>query len=152
MKTFKDNADRTWTLSINVDAIKRARSLASVDLLAVLDDGCKLLAQLHDDPILLVDTLYAICKPDAERLGVSDVDFGRAMAGDAILHAAEALFADLIDFFPDAQKRKTARDLLSKLTNLSNKVMAHAQAMVEAIDEDSAAAKLINSFGNSPAA
>ena len=27
MKTFKDNAERTWTVSINVDAIKRVRSL-----------------------------------------------------------------------------------------------------------------------------
>ena len=57
MKTFQDNAGRTWTVAVNVDGIRRVRSLLGVNLLDVLDDGCKLLAQLHDDPVLLVDVL-----------------------------------------------------------------------------------------------
>jgi len=32
MKTFTDNADRTWTVTINVDAIKRVRSLVQVTM------------------------------------------------------------------------------------------------------------------------
>ena len=32
MKTFVDNAGRTWTVQINVEAIKRVRELLSVNL------------------------------------------------------------------------------------------------------------------------
>ena len=91
MKTFTDTAGRTWTVCVNVNAIKRVRSLLDVNLLEVLDDGCKLLAQLHDDPILLVDVLYALCQPQAEAQGVTDIQFGQAMSGDALLQANRAL-------------------------------------------------------------
>ena len=37
MKTFSDNAGRTWTIQINVDAIKRVRDLVSINLLEVVD-------------------------------------------------------------------------------------------------------------------
>jgi len=33
MRTFSDNAGRTWTVQVNVNAIKRVRDLAKVDLL-----------------------------------------------------------------------------------------------------------------------
>jgi hypothetical protein len=51
MQTFADNTGRKWTVCVNVDAIKRVRSLLGINLLDVLDDGCKLLAQLHDERI-----------------------------------------------------------------------------------------------------
>ena len=98
MKPFTDNANRTWTVTINVDAIKRVRSLLEIDLLKVLDDGCKLLADLHDDPVLLVDVLYCLCKTQADSQNLTDEDFGRAMFGDAILHAHKALIEELADF------------------------------------------------------
>ena len=79
MKTFSDNAGRTWTVTVNVDGIKRVRSLLNINLLDVLDDGCKLLADLHDDPVLLVDVLYCLCKPEADRLQVTDEQFLDAM-------------------------------------------------------------------------
>ena len=85
MQTFRDNAGRTWTVAIDVAAIKRVRSLIGYDLLAVLDGtGTQALVS---DPVLLVDVLYALCRPEADRLAVTDEDFGRSMAGDAIEHA-----------------------------------------------------------------
>ena len=96
MKTFADNAGRTWSLAVNVDAIKRVKSLLDINLLDVLDDRCQLLARLAgDDPLLLVDVLVVLCQPAADEQRVNDVDFGRAMAGDAILHGAEALLSEL---------------------------------------------------------
>ena len=38
MKTFKDNAGCTWTMSVNVDPIKRARSAQDVNLMAAYMD------------------------------------------------------------------------------------------------------------------
>jgi len=112
MRTFNDNAGRTWTVTVNVDAIKRVRSLLGVDLLGILDG--KLIENLAADPVLLCDVLYALVKPEADARGVPDEDFGRAMAGDAVDHATTALLEELVDFFPLA-KRRLLRKALEKL-------------------------------------
>ncbi len=107
MKTFSDNAGRTWTLAINVDAVRRVRSIVNVDLLEAVEG--KLIEKLVGDPILLCDVIYVICKPEADQRSVSDEDFGRSMAGDAIDHATTSLLEELVDFFP-----KSRRALLTK--------------------------------------
>ena len=107
MRTFNDNAGRTWTLAINVDAIRRVRSIVNVDLLEAVEG--KLIEKLVGDPILLCDVIYVICKPEADQRSVSDEDFGRSMAGDAIDHATTSLLEELVDFFP-----KSRRALLTK--------------------------------------
>lgn len=112
MRTFKDNAGRTWTVTVNVDAIKRVRSLLDVDLLGVLDG--ELVERLAADPVLLCDVLYALVKPEADAKGIPDDDFGRAMAGDAVEHATTALLEELVDFFP-LGKRRLLRKALEKL-------------------------------------
>ncbi len=98
MKTFTDNAGRTWTIAINVEAIKRVRGLLNVDLLEIVDG--KLIERLIRDPVLLCDIVYAVCKPEADAKNVSDENFGRAMAGDAIEHATKALLEELVGFSP----------------------------------------------------
>lgn len=102
MKTFNDNAGRVWTVCVNVDAIKRVRSLAQVDLMEVV--GGKLLERITTDPVLLCDILYAICKTEAEAKNVTDEDFGRMLAGYAIDAATTALLEELVDFFPQAKR------------------------------------------------
>ncbi len=109
MKTFVDNAGRTWTVAVNVDAIKRVRDLATVNLLEVIEG--KLLERLIGDPVLLCDVIYAVCKPEADAKSVTDVDFGRAMAGDAIDGATTALLEELVDFFPQGRRRVLAKAL-----------------------------------------
>ena len=118
MRTFKDTADRAWTINVNVDCIKRVRSLLSLDLLEAAEG--KLLDRLVNDPVLLCDCIYCICKPEADAKGVSDEEFGRAMAGDAIDHATTALLEELVDFFP-SPKRQVLRKALEKLKQLEKK-------------------------------
>ena len=117
MKSFTDSLGRAWTLVVNVATIKRVRALCGVDLNSVIEveDGkpsAKLLERLSGDPVLLVDVLYAVCKPECDRLGVSDEDFGSAMAGDSVDAATQALLDEVIDFFPEA-KRRAFRKILS---------------------------------------
>ena len=117
MKSFTDNLGRTWTLVVNVVAIKRVRALCDVDLNAIIEveDGkpsARLLEKLSSDPVLLVDVLYAVCKPECDQKNISDEYFGAAMAGDAIEHATSALLDEVIDFFPEA-KRLALKKILS---------------------------------------
>jgi hypothetical protein len=152
MKTFTDNTGRTWTVTVNVEAIKRVRGLLNVNLLEVLDG--KLLEQLAGDPILLCDLVYALCKPEADAKGVCDEDFGRAMAGDAIDGATTALLEELVGFFPKERRRLLAK-ALGKLRTLEAMALKAAEERLDspALEKEMAAAlaKLGDSSGNSPA-
>jgi len=134
LKTFKDTEGREWTVSITVDSIKRVKSLLDLDLLD-LDNG-QVIERLVADPVLLCDTIYVICKPQADQRGVSDQEFGRAMAGDAIDHATTALLEDFCDFFP-SRKRQVLQRALAKLKEVELKMIAAADQRISdpALDE-----------------
>ena len=125
MKTFKDNAGRSWTLIVNVAAIKRVRSLLDVNLMEAVEGD--LLEQLSTDPILLCDVVYVLCKPEADQQNVTDEQFGQAMAGDAIEHATTALLEELVDFFPLA-RRRVLQKALGKLKAVEEKAAKFAEA------------------------
>lgn len=134
MRQFKDNAGRTWEISVNVDAIKRVRALLKddagvpVNLLSAVEGH--LLEKLASDPILLVDLVYVLCQPAADRLGVTDEDFGRSMAGDAIDAATVAMMEELTDFFP-ASRRPLLQAATKKLAYLQNIATSEAIRRLE---------------------
>jgi len=146
MKTFKDNAGRTWTVSVDVAAIKRVRSMLDVDLMEAVDG--KLFERLVSDPIMLCDVIYVLCKPDADAQSVSDEDFGRAMAGDALDHATTALLEELVGFFPQARRRLLAK-ALSKLKTLEARAMDVADKKLDSPELEAQLEAALESIGDS---
>ena len=128
MKTFTDNAGRTWTVAINVECIKRVKTLLSVNLLDAIEG--KLIEDLVSDPVLLCDVIYAVCKPEADTKEISDEEFGRAMAGDAIDNATTALLEELVDFFPSG-KRQVLAKALAKLKTFQTKAVETASKRLD---------------------
>ena len=128
MKTFLDATGRTWSVSLNVDAVKRVRSLADVDLLEAA--GGKLLDRLTTDPILLSDILFAVCKEEAETKGITDEEFGRGLSGDAIDGATTAFLEELVAFFPKG-RRGVLEKAIQKLGVLQEKVILAAEARLD---------------------
>jgi len=108
---WTDSEGREWSTAINVHAIQRARNLVGVNLVDAFDG--KLFVQLADDPVLLVNTIYAVCKPQADDRNISDEEFGALLVGDAIDEAAEALAQGVFDFFP-RNRREVLRRLWTK--------------------------------------
>lgn len=125
MKQFKDNAGRTWTVDINVATLKRVRGLAGVDLMQVIEGT--LIEKFIRDPVLLCDVVYAICKPEADTAKVSDEEFGKAMAGDAIEAATGAVLEELVAFCPSPRDRAN----LGRVLQATTKVMERARDLVE---------------------
>ncbi len=128
MKTFTDNAGRTWTVAINVECIKRVKTLLSVNLLDAIEG--KLIEELVSDPVLLCDVVYCVCKPEADTNEVSDEEFGCAMAGDAIDNATTALLEELVDFFPSG-KRQVLAKALQKLKTFQTKAVETASKRLD---------------------
>ena len=157
MKTFTDNMGRTWTLVVNVATIKRVRALCGVDLNSIVEveDGkpsAKLLERLSGDPVLLVDVLYAVCRPECEQKGVSDEDFGAAMAGDAVEQATDALLDEIVDFFP-AAKRKAFQRILSASRRFGEAARRRLEAtLADGRFEDALVSELERLTGLSPSA
>ena len=127
MRQFKDNAGRTWTVDINVATLKRVRGLTGVDLMQVIEGT--LIEKFIRDPVLLCDVVYAVCKTEADTRTppVSDEEFGKAMAGDAIEAATGAVLDELISFCPSPRDRAN----LGRVLQATRKVMDRARDLVE---------------------
>ena len=128
MHTFQDTQGRTWSVTINVDAIRRVRSLLDINLLDAIEG--KLLERLVTDPVLLCDILFALVQPEAEAKQVTDEDFGRALGGDVLDFATTALLEELVDFFPSG-KRTVFRKALEKLKKLEGIALETATKRLE---------------------
>lgn len=153
MKTFKDTEDREWTIEVNVTSLRRVRDLTTCDILGT-DDGDDIFMRLAQDPFLLCDVLYALCKPQADARTVvveipqsddetnvdctpqtterpfTDEDFGRAMAGDAIANATDAFLEEFVNFCPSARKRKLLATMREKQAVFEEMALARATEML----------------------
>jgi hypothetical protein len=151
MRTFTDNGGRAWTVQINVAAVKRVRGLVGIDLYQLVDDGFQGLGNLVSDPVQLADVLYCLVKEEADARQITDEEFGRGLAGDAITQAADAFVEELIDFFPDARARAGLRKVIDAGRKVRQRLLTHAETLLETIDPEAEATKLIASFGSLPA-
>jgi len=146
MKTFKDNQGREWSISVDVSAVKRVKSLLDVNLLDIVDG--KLLELLVTDPVLLCDIIYCLVKPEADGKDVSDEDFGRAMGGDAIDHATAALMGELVDFFPRG-KRQVLGKALEKFRKFEARAVEVAEKRLDSPELDAQFETELASLGGS---
>jgi hypothetical protein len=136
MRTFKDNADRTWSLTLSVWTVKKVRDLLGVDLLdlggeAATRDKPGLLFRLIADPVLLVDVLYVVCRDQADSASITDEQFGRAMGGDAIDAATRAFLEELADFTPSPRDRARARKVIATTWAMIDKAQDVLDAKAE---------------------
>jgi hypothetical protein len=148
MHVFTDATGRNWTITINVAALKRVKAFVGVNLLELIDNNLEGLSALLRDVVKLVDVIYVLCKDQADALGVSDEDFGRALGGDSLEQAVDAFIQELADFFPNRRAREALKAMLHKGKMIADKAMEEALAKINEIDVESQVRKLIDSSGN----
>ena len=149
MRTFKDCEGRTWSVTLNVHQMKRIRANLGVDLVNViaLDAGGKVKVDLVDrianDPCLLVDILWVCVEEEAKAAGVTDEQFGRSLAGDAIEDATRAFLDELVDFFPAPR-----RLFLKKAVEVARKYTGEwTSALEKALDDPKLNERIAQSIG-----
>lgn len=130
MQSFQDTRGRAWVVDIDVYGVGRVRKLVGVDLYGLVDDGLKPLGELLGDPCKLVDVLFVLCRDKQGKPPESDEDFGRAMAGDVLLKAADSFVEALVDFFPTTA-RESLRKMLRKGREVGNLLTGQAEKEVE---------------------
>lgn len=99
MAKFVDAENRSWTPEVNVVTIGRVRSALKINLLELLLPNSTL-GETLSDPCLMVDVLYLLCKDQAEKCGVTDEAFGKAMTPDGIEDGWNAVLEGVVSFSP----------------------------------------------------
>lgn len=140
MSSFDDSTGRSWTLRIDVSAIRRVREALDVDLLDLA--GGPLLERVAGDPVLLVDILYVLSRGQADQQNVDAEAFGAAMVGDAIDRATGAMLEALADFFP-SRKAAILRTVTEKGQVLAERLLVRAEKQVADGALDAAMEKLM---------
>jgi hypothetical protein len=96
MRVFKDNLGREWAVDIDTSVVMRLRSQLKVDLMEVFETD--LLSRLMNDIVLAAEVLYWIVKPEADRIGVDEIAWAKAIKGQyADVH--RTLAEEIADFF-----------------------------------------------------
>jgi len=117
VKTFSDNAGRTWELVVDPFDVKRIEARLKYNLLDVRLQDEQLAAWLQN-PVRIVDTLWLLCEEQAREREVSEENFGRALRGQ-LFDASRALLEELTDFFPlQSQREELTARLALQLTGM----------------------------------
>lgn len=151
-RSFKDNRGRSWIVSITANDLKRVRLATGIKLGSLTEDQLKPLAELLSDTEQFIDVLYLLCQEQAEKIGASDADFGRAMVGDHIDDAATAFLRALADFSP-SRVRTTLLNLAEKgliaVERLGAKAAKELESITPEMIEGAIESMLKNSAANS---
>ena len=126
MHCFVDKNNTKWSIELNVGTAKRVLAETNVDLINVLDFDEKkqeqnVLEKLSDDPCLLVDVLYCLCREQAKELGVDDFAFASLFTGETIIQATDALLEEIISFSPPV-KQKVLKKIYETSKSITGKM------------------------------
>ena len=148
MHKFKDNAGHEWEIDVNCWSLEQVRRRAGVNLAQLTVD--QKVAEGLADPVTLCGVLWILVREQAEKRGVSDVDFGRALAGDALGESTQALLAGIIDFF-DRETRPTVLKMVALGQEIGRQIQ---ERTLKALDDPKLIEAVLASgapSGNSPA-
>lgn len=108
MPTFCDKEGTTWSIDFTIGAARRIKSELKIDLLKPMSEGQPGHLQLLGDLELLINSLWIVCRKQAEGQSITDQEFGERLGGDALGDATEALLEALLDFFRKSRRMHEA--------------------------------------------
>ncbi len=128
MKTFKDTAGRTWSLSLTIGSAKKIRDILEIDLFG--DDISTIVTDLASDPVRLAGVLWVLVADEAAAKDINEDDFFGAFSGDVIEAATDLFLEELVQLYPE-KKRIILHKILEKIRSAELRILEQAQAMVE---------------------
>ncbi|NBW16184.1 MAG: hypothetical protein EBR82_50195 [Caulobacteraceae bacterium] len=151
--TFKLRSGAEFVIEISMATVKRVRQLLGVNVLDILGTSDELGGYITDD-VRTVDVLCAICRPQMERLGMSDEDFGRGFDQEALVNATNTLMDEVADFFREPRKG-LVKQAIAKARTLSAEMerrqVAAAERALSALDLETLLATHTKQGSASPA-
>lgn len=125
--TFHDSQGRQFTVELNIRQARKLRDELELDVFSE-----QVFHRIAGDPILLCDAIYLLVEGQCREYEISDEDFGRALAGDAIAEATDAFLEELVDFFPNPRTRGLMKQTLARMRESE---AAAVSQVTEALEE-----------------
>lgn len=108
VRKFTDCKGRTWEIEITWTSAQRLKKETGVDIDSLVPKPSESkeisLQAFHDfitDGERLFPVIWALVRPEAERLNITKEDFGGGFNGETFIAAGLTFTAALIDFFPN---------------------------------------------------
>ena len=134
LKTFTDTEEHKWEIKLTIASAKRVRDLLGVNLLELEVGDPPLITRLAIDYLLLCDVIFVLVKPQADTAGITDVQFGQALGGDALQKAQIAFYEELISFFRQLGRKDLAQ-AIKKQGEMLALAVERASLKIDAIDQ-----------------
>ena len=132
MKKFTDKKENEWILELTVGSAKRVKADCGIDLIDIIDVKTGLqkspLEELADNPMLLVDVLFSMCRKQAEERNIDDESFAELFDGEVIQDAISALVEEIINFSPPVRRK-----VLQKIYDKNRQLMGETEKEIESI-------------------
>lgn len=135
MPSFKDNMGREWNVDINVGTTVRLKN-AGVNFYELAEKNFAKLIELHGDDIAFCSMLYAIVKPDAEKINVNEESFYAGLGGKSLDDAWDAFKDAYINFTRRPEIRSGLTKVLesfARMQKFAAEKMAEASKKMEDI-------------------
>ncbi len=108
MHTFRDSKNRTWSIDVNCDTIEQVKAVTEANLLDLLDGLSTLAAEVAAFPPLMAKLIEAAIAEQIAAAKIEPREFRRAMGGDALNDATDALLEELVLFCPRHRRQVSA--------------------------------------------
>ncbi len=139
MKSFKDNASKSWEITLTIGAAIKVKDRLNVDLLQPEVGEPPLLTRLGTDEMLLAQVIGTLLESQFEKHQVDENYIFDSFDGPTFARAHEAFYLELIDFFQSRGRKDRAKAVEKQKEMIAAGVKA-AQAKLEQIDVE----KVIN--------
>lgn len=131
MQVFKDNANRDWTLSLNIGTAMKVKDRLGVDLLQPEVGDPPLLTRLGTDEMLLAQVIATLLESQFELHKIDAEQIYECFDGPTFARAHEAFYQELIDFF----QQRGRQDRATAVRKQMKMIQAGVTAATTKIDE-----------------
>jgi hypothetical protein len=130
MHIFKDNANRDWTISLNIGTAMMVKDRLGIDLLQPESGDPPLLTRLGTDEMLLAQVIATLLESQFELHKVDANEIYQCFDGQTFARAHEAFYQELIDFFQSRGRHDRAKAVAKQ----KNMILAGVKAAESRID------------------
>lgn len=132
MRLFQDNLGREWKIELNITTLNilDERVKAYIDKDFDIYDAGSVMEKMKNLRFA-ANLLFLSCKDSADDRGISDEDFGRALAGESMRNVMDAFVEEYINFFPDPTVQETLRTVVSKESEGRKRLQKAIEANLE---------------------
>jgi hypothetical protein len=98
MRSFKDKAEREWTMSLTLGSSKRVHAETGVWLSDLHAEGSSPIDRVAHDSGFLGMVVWTLCKDQVTAAGLSEDEFLDAFDGPTVEASRDALIEEMLDF------------------------------------------------------